>query len=306
MSQSTKNSGLKIVVIILALLLAGLAFFTFQNIQKNKESEEVLMTEKLEIQADLDAKIVELDNAIADNTSIKDELISARDDIMVFRDSVKDLKTLKYQIIRRYKKKLASLEKINNKLLEDSELLKQENYALSVEVDSTKAEVQRQHVTIENQHKKNDSLSVSNTDLSNRISKGAALQIGNVAIVAMKEGRKGKLKKTTRAKKTDAFRISFKVRKNVIAEPGKKQIHIVIKDLAGKVIGGVDSFIDANEKEIAFSDETEMEYENEDKEVIVVTEIPEDILKKGNYYVDVYLEKKLLSSGKITLKGGWL
>ncbi len=302
MQTQEKKSGSKIIIIILVLLLGALGFFTYQNYKKNAESQESLMTEKLEIQADLDAKILELDNAIADNTTMKDELIAAKNDIVMFRDSVKDLTTLKYQVIKRYKKKLAVLEDLNNKLLQESELLKQENYTLTVAVDSAQAEVQRRGTTIERKTYENDSLSNKNTDLTNTISKGAALQVSDVTIMAMKERRNGELKETSRAKRTNAFRIGFKVRENTIAKSGDKVVHIVIKDATGKVLGGLDSFTSDSGEKVNYSDTTVIDYENTDKDVIIITNIPKKSIGKGTFYVSVYLEKKLLSSGQITLK----
>jgi len=302
MEAQQQKSGSKVIIIILALLLGVLGFFTYNNYKKNQESQEVLMNEKLEIQADLDAKIVALDNAIADNTTIKDELIAARNDIMVFRDSVKELKSLKYQIIRRYKKKLASLEEINNKLLLESEQLKRENYTLTVAVDSAQAEVERRGNTINRKTQENDSLSNQNNDLSGIVTKGAALQVSDVGILAMKNRRGGKLKETSRARKTDAFRINFKIRKNVIAKSGDRLAHIVIKDATGRVVTGVDSFTNNKGEEVVYSDSTVIDYTNEDKEVIIISKVPEKSIEKGTYYVSVYLEKKLLASNKITLK----
>ncbi len=302
MQTQEKKSGSKIIIIILALLLGALGFFTYQNYKKNLESQESLMTEKLEIQADLDEKIIALDNAIADNTSMKDELIAAKNDIVMFRDSVKDLTTLKYQVIKRYKNKLAVLENLNNKLLQESELLKQENYTLTVAIDSAQAEVQRRGTTIDKKTYENDSLSNKNTDLTNTISKGAALQVSDISIMAMKERRGGELKETSRAKRTNAFRIGFKIRENAIAESGDRLAHIVIKDATGKVLSGVDSFTSDSGETINYSDTTVIDYTNTDKEVIIITNIPEKSIDEGTFYVSVYLEKKLLSSGQITLK----
>ncbi len=302
METNKSNKGSKIVIVILAILLAALGFFTYQNNQKNKVSEEALLNEKLEIQADLDAKIAELDVAIADNTSMKDELIAAKSDIVAFRDSVKDLKTLRYQTIRRYKKKLADLEAINNQLLQESERLKQENYALTVEVDSTKAEVERRGQTIERKEYENDSLSNTNFQLQDKIKIGSVLQVDAVKVLAMKEKRSGELKETTRAKRTDAFRIAMIIRANAIAEKGQRELHVVVKDASGKTVSGMDSFTSKAGREITYSDKTMVDYDRNDKEVLLITSIPEDTLEKGIYYVDVYLDNQFKSTGQITLK----
>ncbi len=302
MESTKQNNGSKITIIILAILLAALAFFAYQNYQKNKNSEEALLEEKLQIQADLDAKIVELEKAISDNTTMEDELTEAKNNIVAFRDSVKDLKTLNYKIIRRYKHKLAVLEASNNKLLKLSDSLKLANFNLSVEVDSAHANIDRQAETIQQQAYKNDSLAAQNNNLADKVSKGAALKISTVKAIAMKERSNGQLKETTRASRTDAFRTSFKIRENAIAEPGLKKAHIVIQNASGKVIGGVESFTDSTGQDVLFTDTTDVDYQNQDIEVIAVTTVPNNSITKGDYYIKVYIEEKLLGTTKVSLK----
>jgi len=300
----SKSNSAKIIIIILALLLAVLGFFSYQNYVNNQESEEVLLQEKLQIQSDLDEKIIELDNAIAENTSLDVELTAARDNIVAFRDSVKNLKKLNYNIIRRYKDKLAVLESNNKRLLKITDSLKVANYNISIERDSAQATVDAQATTIEYQNRKNDSLSTKNSDLNQRVARGSALYVDNVAVIAMKEVR-GKLKETSRAHKTDAFRVSFKIRENNIAKSGMRKVYIVIKDASGKVLSNMGSFTDVNGLNINYTDATDVEYNNQDLEVITVTSINEEKLPKGDYYISVYVENKLLGSTKIQLKS-WI
>ena len=118
----------------------------------------------------------------------------------------------------------------------------------------------------------------------------------------MRERSNGTLKETTRAKRVDAFRVSFKIRENTIAESGLKKAHIVIQNAAGKIINSVGEFTDMTGLDISYSDATDVDYTNRDLEVILVTDIPEKNLEKGDYYIKVYLENKLLGTTKINLK----
>ena len=300
-SEKRMNSS-KITIIILAFLLALLAFFAYRNYQINKESEQNLIQEKLQIQSDLDEKIAELDKAIEENSTMEVELTEARDNIITFKDSVTNLKSLNYKIIRRYKNKLAVLEVLNKKLLRESDSLIKANYNISIERDSAEATVLRQTSIIDVKTKVNDSLSVQNIDLNEKIALGAILQVSNVAVIAMRERSNGTLKETTRAKRVDAFRVSFKIRENTIAESGLKKAHIVIQNAAGKIINSVGEFTDMTGLDISYSDATDVDYTNRDLEVILVTDIPEKNLEKGDYYIKVYLENKLLGTTKINLK----
>ena len=300
-SEKRMNSS-KITIIILAFLLALLAFFAYRNYQINKESEQNLIQEKLQIQSDLDKKIADLDKAIEENSTMEVELTEARDNIITFKDSVTNLKSLNYKIIRRYKNKLAVLEILNKKLLRESDSLIKANYNISIERDSAEATVIRQTSIIDVKTKVNDSLSVQNIDLNEKIALGAILQVSNVAVIAMRERNNGTLKETTRAKRVDAFRVSFKIKENAIAESGLKKAHIVIQNAAGNIINSVGEFTDMTGLDISYSDATDVDYTNRDLEVILVTNIPEKNLEKGDYYIKVYLENKLLGTTKINLK----
>ena len=300
--ENKQNNNSKLIIITLAILLAALAFFAYKNYYNNQASEQKLIEEKLEIQSDLNKKIAELDTAIAENSTMTVELTEARNVIVAFRDSVKNLKSLNYRIIRRYKNKLAVLETSNKKLLHVSDSLVNANYNISIERDSAQATVVRQASTIEVKIKANDSLSLQNVDLIEKVSLGAALQISNVSAIAMKERSGGKLKETSRAKSVDAFRISFKIRENAITESGLKKAHIVIQNTAGKVLSSSGEFTDTTGMNITYSDVTDVDYTNKDIEVIIVSDITETDLEKGDYYVKVYLENKLLGTSKIYLK----
>jgi len=297
-----QNNSSKITIIILAILLAVLAFFAYQNYQKNKESEQILLNEKLEIQKDLDSNIAALDDAIAENSTLEEELVAAKNNIVAFKDSVENLKTLNYKIIRRYKDKLAIFEASNKKLLHVSDSLKLANYNISIERDTAQAIVQKQAAAIEVQTQVNDSLSVQNTELTEKVTKGAALQVNSVSAIAMKESSGDKLKETTRASRTDVFRVSFKISSNPIADSGLKTAHIVLQNAKGNVLSPAGSFSDTAGFDVIYSDMTEVEYGNEDIEVITLTNIAEEDLEKGDYYVKVYLEKQLLGASKIYLK----
>lgn len=308
-NSSNKSNSSKITIIILTLLLAVLAYFAYTNYTKNKESEAVLkeseivlLEEKRNIQADLDKKILDLDKAIADNTSMESELTAARNNIITFKDSVSNLKNLNYKIIRRYKSKLVVLEASNKKLFKTIDSLRIINYNIAVERDSAQAVVERQASTIEVQTQDNQNLSEQNTELSKKISKAATLAIDNVAVIAMKERRGGKLKNTERARRVDAFRVSFKIRKNVIAEAGLKKAHIVIKDASGIVLSSEGTFTNNDGVKMPYTDTTDVEYKNEDLDVILVTTLTEEKLEKGDYYLSVFLDNMLLGSTSIYLK----
>lgn len=300
-TNSEKNNS-KLIVTILAVLLGILAIFTIYNVVSSSNKIDDLTETKLKIQQDLDAKIAELDEAMTNNAELDSQLTETRDKLVVLRDSIMQLKTIDRQSINKLNFRIAELEKTKQRLLKDVDSLKVANQMLGVEIDSAHADIQRQAATIEEKTTQNEELTTQNTNLTEKVNKGAALKISNVKAVALKERSSGKLKETEYASRVDAFKVSFVIRENVIADAGTRTANIVIQDASGKVIGIKGNFYDANGQMVEYSDTTDLTYENNDLEVIAITDIKEGTLSKGDYYVKIYLENKYLGSTKVVLK----
>jgi len=300
-TNSEKNNS-KLIIIILSVLLAALAIFTVYNLKSSGEKIDDLTETKAKIQTELDKKIAELDEAMTNNVEMDSQLNETKNQLIILRDSIMKLKTIDKQAFNKLNLRIAELEKTKVKLLKDVDSLKVANQMLGIEIDSANANIQRQASTIQDKTVENDELSSKNTNLTDKVTKGAALKISNVKAIALKERSSGKLKETDNASKVDAFRISFLIRENAIADAGSRKANIVIQNSAGKVIGQKGTFYDSKGLQVDFSDETDINYENNDIEVIAITNIPQNTLTKGDYYVKVYLENNYLGTTKVTLK----
>lgn len=300
--STSENNNAKIIIIILSLLLAGLSVFTYTSLNKKETKIDTLAEDKLKLQEDLNAKIAELDQAMKSNLDLDEELLQAKEKLVSLRDSIMRLKSIDKATYGKLNAKIAVLEKTNRKLLQDVDSLKMANKNLNIEMDSAKLNIEKQTQIIASKSQENEELNKTNTHLSDKVTKGSALKISDVKTLAMKEKNSGKLKQTDVASRTEAFRTSFIIRENNIAQAGKKNAHIVIQNTQGKVMAPVGTFYDNNGTQMEYTDTTEVDYENQDLEVIAITELPAKTLTKGDYFVKIYLENKLLGSTKITLK----
>ncbi|GEM_PF-1898991 len=300
-TKSEKNNS-KLIIIILSLLLAALSIFTIFNLNKSATKIDDLTETKLQLQKDLDAKIAELDNAMTNNDSVNFELSETKNKLIQLRDSIIQLKTIDRQSFNKLNLRIAELEKTKQKLIKDVDSLKAANVVLGVEIDSAKANIGRQAVTIQEKTSENENLSNQNTQLNETVSKGAALKISNVQAVTLKERSSGKLKETDNASKVDAFRISFLIRENAIANSGNRKVYVIVQDATGKTVSSKGSFYDVNGEQHEYTDVTDVNYTNNDLEVITVTDVKSGTLTKGSYNVKVYLDDAYLGSTKVALK----
>ena len=294
MEEKNKNGG-KTIAIVLAVLLIAVLAYTFKKGKDHKKLTDAIVEEKEEIEVNLDNMIVRYEDAIGQNTSMSNELAFERDRIIALRDSIKGLNASNYSLIRKYRKQIANLEETNRRLFFMTDSLTNVNELLGIDLDSARVNISKQ-IAI------NDTLSMQNVGLSEKVALGSILKMSTAKVIAMRERNSGKLTETSRARNTDAFRINFTIGKNEIAEQGDRQVHIQIVDLSGKVVGKTGSFTTEQGVEIGYSDTTMINYLNESIDVISLVEVNRDAINKGIYGINIFIENKLIGATKITLK----
>ncbi|WP_372765894.1 hypothetical protein [Lutibacter sp.] len=293
--EENKKSNNKLIIISLAVLLLGVLAYTFYTNSEHKKLTDAIEVEKLEIEQNLDSMIVRYEDAIAEKTSISGELTVERDRIIALRDSIKDLKVVNYSMLRRYKGEISKLEASNKKLFLLNESLTSSNQLLTTNLDSANVKITRQIA-------KNDTLTVQNLTLAQKVAIGSELKVSTAKVIAMKERNNGKLVETSRASNTDALRINLTIVKNEIAEQGDHQIYIQIVDANGTTVSPKGEFMLFDNTMASYSDLSMVNYLNEAIDVISLVEVNRDIMKTGVYTVNIYIDNKFVGATKITLK----
>lgn len=293
--EQTKKSNNKIIIIALGVLLLAALAYTFYTAGEHKKLTNAIEEEKIEIASNLDNMIVKYEDAIGENTSMSNELALERDKIILLRDSLKGLKATNYSLIRRYRKQIEKLEADNLELFQMNDELTKKNELLTQNLDSV-------NTKFTNQIAKNDTLSVQNMKLGEKVAIGSILKVNAVKVLAMREKSSGKLVETKRSKNTDAFRINFAISKNEIAEQGERSVYIQVLDTQGNTIANKGELVLFDDTTISYSDRTLVEYLNEEVSIISLVEVNSDTIKKGIYTVNVYIDNVLAKSGIVTLK----
>lgn len=294
--EEKNKSNSKIIVVVLALLLVGALAYTFYNKNEHKKLTNAIEEEKEEIEQNLDNMIVKYEDAIGQNTSMSKELAFERDRIVALRDSIKQLKGTNYNLIRRYRKEIAKLEETNKRLFFMTDSLTGINSVLKVNLDSARVNISRQIAV-------NDTLTMTNLDLSEKVAIGSVLKVNSAKILAMRERTSGKLVETARARNTDAFRINFTIGKNEISEKGERKIYIQIIDVTtGNTIASKGEITLLNDKKANFSDSTTVNYLNEAIDIVSLVEVDRDLIERGVYLVNIFIDNKLSGVTQITLK----
>ena len=295
MAETDNNNGLKVIAGLLGVFLLGTIIYTVSLYQDKQEITARLTEEKESVVEDLNGLKVEYDTAILESNTANEELVNARDRIVKYIDSVQTMKA-DITSLSRYRRKVGVLNKERTQLLRQIDSLRRSNTLIAMQRDSTYVELEKQTVF-------NDSLVVQNTQLAGTVKKGSMLNLSKFCVDAVKVRNNGKLVSTTKAKRTDKFKICFTVAKNIIAEAGDRSFFVEVLDPEGNVFGENSSKTNDLGTSITYSKATVFYYENKALDVCNYINKPADNFQKGNYLVNVYDDKlKLLETSRFTLK----
>jgi hypothetical protein len=295
MTEAKSNNGLKVVAGLLGVILLGVIIYTVSLYQDKQKNTALLTKEKQLVVEDLTSLKSEYDKAILESNATNEELVSARDNIAKYIDSVKTMKS-DIASLYRYRKQVGILTKEREQLVRKVDSLTRSNTYLAMQRDSTYVELEKQTVF-------NDSLVVQNTQLADVVEKGSTLNLSKFSVDAVKERSNGKLVSTSRAKATDKLKVCFTIADNVIAQAGDRQFFIEVLDPQGNILG--ESFSTTNDSgaSVTYSKGTDFYYENRALDVCDFIDKPTGEFQKGNYMVNVYDNGlKLLGTSKFQLK----
>lgn len=291
MENQKNNSSLKAVIAVLAILLVGSLVYIFKmssevetiqtEIVKAGSEKELVMKDLQDLKATYDA-------AIAENTSMSEELLQERDKVVNLMD---DLKKSNGDLSK-YRNEVRSMQLQMKKMIAENDLLKKENVSLVNQRDSTV-------VVLGEAQKFNEVLVGQNEELSKTVEKGGKLSVLNLQTAAYKLKSSGKEIATDKASRADVLKISFTIAENSIAKSGDKDYYIQVIDSKNNVLGEAKT-VSFGDKVLSYSFVSKVKYEN--KTVQVSQDLAGKDFAKGLYAVNVFDKDQLVSTSNFSLK----
>ena len=294
MENNQSSSNLKIVIIALAVLLVGSLVYIFKMTSDAKAQQTEMTTvvsEKDAVMKDLTELKATYDAAIAENTSMSDELIAEREKVV---NLMADLKKSKGDAasMAKYKSQYFALETKMKGMMQEIEVLKTQNATLTNQRDSTV-------VVLGEAKKYNEVLVGQNEELAKTVEVASKLSVLNLKTAAYKLRNSGKEIATDKARKADILKISFTIAENKVAKSGDKSYYVQIIDSKNNVLGDkkTETFGD---KSLTYSFISVVNYENK------TTDVSQDLkgkdFEKVTSYVDVFDQGELVAKSTFTLR----
>ena len=294
MENQKSNSSLKAIIIVLSVLLALSLVYIYKVTSDANTTQiklDTTISEKESVMKDLQALKSTYDAAIAENTTMSDELIAEREKVV---ELMANLKKSKGDVasMSKYKSQFLELQTKMNGLLAENETLKKQNTTLTVQRDSTV-------VVLGESKKYNEVLVGQNEELAKTVEKGSKVAVLNLKTAAYIVRSSGKQIETAKAGRADILKISFTIAENAIAKSGDKTYYVQVIDSKNNVLGDKKSETFAGNL-LTYSFVSTVKYEN--KTVQVSQDLPGNKFEKGSYFVNIYDKNELVSKTSFTLK----
>ncbi|WP_326937672.1 hypothetical protein [Flavobacterium sp. PL11] len=294
MENQKSSSSLKAVIAVLAILLVGSLVYIFK-MSSDADTSKVEMTntitEKESVMKDLQELKTTYDAAIAENTSMSDELIQERDKVVNLMSQLSKSKG-DVASLSKYRTQFNSLQANMKVLMTENENLKLANTTLTTQRDST--------VVVLGESRKNvEALTGQNEELSKAVEMGSKLTVLNTRGSAFKVRSSGKQIETDKARRADVLRVSFTIAENVIAKSGNKSFYVQVIDGKNNVIGDkkTENFDDDI---LTYSFITNVNYDN--KTVQVTEDLKGKDFVKGTYFINIFDKGQLVSKTSFILR----
>lgn len=299
MSTPKKQNAFMYLIMAFMLLILMYAF------KKNRDYnrlEDAFKQEQVELQNEFDELIDDYKDLSIKKKDLSNRLIKEINKIIALKDSVKNLKATNFSLIRKYRRRVASLERQNRTLFVKVDSLTLVNKNLKDENLATTVALTENKTQAKNLQKTNENLQKTNEELKEKVGIAGVIKTSPIKAIVMKERSSGKLTSTSRSSRADAFKVSFRLLENKVTTPGDKKIYVQIIDQNKNIIApqGVTVLKDGNQ--IVYSQELIANYQNGSLDVLSLILVNRDDIHKGIYAINAYVDGHFTGTTAVKLR----
>lgn len=282
--------GYRIVIILLAVILAALSMLYFNIHRQQKADYALLQIDRDSIQSNLSHLMVDFDNLQVSNDSISANLSIERQRADSLMDRLKKERSWSYAKIKQYEKEVGTLQSLMRNYLRQIDSLNTLNKKLISENVSYRKEISSITQRAELAEEKA-------VELDNMVKAGSVLKARNITLTPLN----AKSKEVSRVKNAARLRTDFMLAANELTTPGDKTIYVRIIAPDGYVLSteGAPTFEFEGER-LSYSSERTIDYQNQDVEVGIF--YTGSGFTAGKYTVQLYADGRLIGSTEVALR----
>ena len=288
-----KSRNLIIVIILLILIIGGISYFAFRQVQENKEMSELFAIEKEEMENEYTTFANQYDELQIqiNNDSLRQKLESEKLKTQRLLEELRQVKSSNAAEITRLKKELKTVREVMKSYIIQIDSLNRLNEALATENKVVKQKYSEATKQI-------SSLAEEKKTLGEKVALAAQLDATNISIQT--KNKRGK--DTEKVKNVKKIAVSFTIVKNITAQTGERIIYVRIAQPGNEVLSksASDTFTYEN-RELQYSIKKYIEYTGEEQQVTVYWDV-EEFLQAGTYSVHIFADGTMIGEGTFKLK----
>ena len=299
-TKSRSNLTWIVLVIVLAIIVAGLLIVLLQTRTNLKSLLAEKEQQRVELKQELDSLLVDHDKVkveygqLSDSLSVKDSVIQAN------ATEIRRLLDTEWEYYK-VKKKLAQLQLVAQGYVLQMDSLYRVNASLSEENVAIRKD-------LKDLKKEKDLIESDRNVLSGKVEIAAVLKAINMEAVGLRLRSGGdKEVATDKVQRVDQVRVCFTIGENEIAAPGKKDIYIRIARPDQEIL--VKSMLDEYSFEyqgerLQYSMMQSIDYENRAFDLCIYwkKEYSSQEMTPGLYHVDIFCDNSIIGHTTFTLR----
>ncbi len=292
LTNTKKRAPMWLIALLVTLIvIAGaLGVKLYQELQKSKEVNVVLETQKDELEGELENLIVGYDTLKTKNDSINIQLEAEQQKIR----KLLNVQAANYEKINMYQKELQTLRKVMRSYIVQIDSLNTRNKLLTEENIQVKTQLHQVEQS-------NIELSREKENLSTMVEQATVLSAKNI----LAEGLNARSNPKDKIDKIEKIRVCFTVRENAVTDPGTKTIYLRLIRPDEVVLGSApENLFEYAGQQIVYSASRDLEYNNQDIDMCIYWDITEELIE-GTYTAELFAEGNKIGETTFALKEGF-
>lgn len=292
--QKNKSALMFILILVIALLAVVTVLYINQR-STTQEIETALTAEKDSLQSHLMNLRNDYDELMTDNDSLNAQLNEEKEKIDDLLAEIKTVKATNYAKIKQLQSELGTLRKVAKSYVRQIDSLNTMNQALVAENIKVKNEI------IEVTKSKTE-LEEKNKDLSGKVELASTLRLENLRAYPI--NRRGK--ENNKINKIEKIKIDFRIKENVLAEKGERDIYVRIAGPDDYILAkSEEDLFEYKDQQIVYSSKRPVDFMGDDLDVVIYWE-NNGALITGTYEAHIFADGEEIGNTQFQIEEGGL